>query len=569
MKALLIRIGLLIIALNVINSVIVGHENNDIRRDILSNFQDKPKKELFKVYHFLFKKEYDLNSQEGLNRYKIFKNNLKFIETQNKIQNSYKLGINEFTDLTADEFRKTYVRGLTTEQNQEIKKFLNSQKESPSNTKNFKFDDFVEDDDEVLINKNLNSNSLTQTKIDWTSKMNPPNHQGICGSCWAFSTMNAVEGNYNVQFGNSPNFSQQQLVDCDTYDNACEGGLPNRALNYIKANGIAFYNDYPYISGVTNTANTCVSSNLTMNKIIDGFEECPLGKCTKETQRALLAKGPIVVYIDGDGRNSPTEGNSIFQHYSEGILDIPCVKYNHGVVLVGIDSDFNGEYLIGRNSWGSSWGENGNFRFRTRSSDNTCFMESYGILPIVKQTFNPVPPPIQPSCLKIYSECNLKGDVKEICGNTPQIDNFTKISGYLLGKYKSAKLYLNTNCKGSYYPMSDSNICLADSYPTLQNNIKSVIVDETLPPSGCVWLFDAYCISGNKVEICQDVSDLNAPQYNFGNKISSYKFGPGVKSVTIYLDKDYKGSYATVSRDLYSMSGSWMDKDIESIKIIK
>lgn len=99
----------------------IDHVDNDIRTTILSNFQDKPKKELFKVFHFLFERKYDLNSEEGFNRYKTFKNNLKFIETQNKKQSSYKLGITQFTDLTADEFKKTYVNGLTQKNKRKFK----------------------------------------------------------------------------------------------------------------------------------------------------------------------------------------------------------------------------------------------------------------------------------------------------------------------------------------------------------------------------------------------------------------------------------------------------------------
>jgi len=88
-----IKFFLVVIGINLIQSVLVDHENTDIRRSILSDFLNKPKKELFKVYHFLFQKKYDLNSQEGLNKYKTFKSNLKFIESHNKLQNSYTLGI--------------------------------------------------------------------------------------------------------------------------------------------------------------------------------------------------------------------------------------------------------------------------------------------------------------------------------------------------------------------------------------------------------------------------------------------------------------------------------------------
>lgn len=79
------------------------------------------------------------------------------------------------------------------------------------------------------------------------------------------------------------------------------------------------------------------------------------------------------------------------------------------MVLAGIDSDEKGEFLIVRNSWGPSWGENGNFKIRRRVYDKTCFLENRVMLPIVKQTTNPVPPLPMPGCMKLFSQYALKG----------------------------------------------------------------------------------------------------------------------------------------------------------------
>lgn len=355
------------------------------------------------------------------------------------------------------------------------------------------------------------------------------------------------------------------MVDCDSKENGCDGGVPMFALNYIKDNGIAFYNDYPYTSGSTHEATTCISSTLTMNKVIENVESCKRKQCSRSQLRLLLAKGPLVVTMDGDGGS---QGHSILQHYKSGVLEnMVCVKVSHAVVMIGNDTDEKGEYLIVRNSWGSSWGENGNFRIRTRDSDKTCFLEESGLLPIVKQTFNPVPPPIQPGCMKLFSECKFKGKSKEICNNTKNIDNFPLINGYSIGKFSSIKLfYQNQNCVGKFSSLKSDLVCL-DNVSFLKNSIKSVIVEETIPPSGCVWLYDDNCLSGNKVEICKNVSDLNDIKFNFGNKTSSFKLGPGVASLTIYLDRNYKGSYASITKDIYGLEGNWMNKEIESIKI--
>ncbi len=425
----------------------------------------------------------------------------------------------------------------------------------------------------MLISNSKSDAKQSSVKIDWRPFMNPVSSQEACGSCWAFSTIHAIEGNYNVQFGKgkSPAFSQQQLVSCDTNSHGCQGGWPTSAMKYANASGLAFYNDYPYISGSTQKAETCRigTGSIKTTNIVTGYDECVYGNCPQAQQRTMLAKGPLSIYIDGDGKSA---GNSIFQHYKGGVLEMPCIQVNHAVVLTGVDSDDKGEYLIGTNSWGSGWGENGHFRMRSRPSDQTCFMESFGALVKVQENHTPVPPPPVPGCLKIYSKCGFNGDVREICGNTPTIDAFPTMAGFDIGKFQTVKVFFQQQtCQGSYYTFNQQSIsCFNDNgYAPLNNNILSIIVDEQMPPASCVWFFEGNCLSGNKIEICTDVSDLNAAPFNFGNKTSSFKLGANVAGITIYLDVNFGGSYTTVNGNIYGLEGTWLNKDIESVKILR
>ena len=64
-------------------------------------------------------------------------------------------------------------------------------------------------------------------------------------SCWAFAVVASIEAQYFKKTNRLIAFSEQNLVDCDTLDNGCNGGWPTNTYKHIiKAGGIdtmAFY----------------------------------------------------------------------------------------------------------------------------------------------------------------------------------------------------------------------------------------------------------------------------------------------------------------------------------------
>jgi C1A family cysteine protease len=285
-----------------------------------------------------FSKRYS-NIGELETRFSIFRKNfISILAHNNDLSQNFTMGVNQFTDLTPEEFRAQYINGG-----------------SKSSLGSFGCKSFS------------SGGSGLPSSIDWRTKgvVNPVRDQGQCGSCWAFATTANAESVWAISKGQLLDLSEEFLVDCASgvgyYNMGCNGGQPDSAFKYMINNGQCTEASYPYKAGTTKTAGSCQKCTAAPVHFSGCYDVTPKDQVSL---MAAVAKQPVVIAIEADTR--------YFQSYSGGILDSASCgeKLDHAVEIIGYGTENGVDYWNVRNSWGPSWGESGYFRLKKTSSTN-------------------------------------------------------------------------------------------------------------------------------------------------------------------------------------------------------
>jgi cathepsin L len=268
-----------------------------------------------------FNKKYESVEVEG-NKYLIFLDTWRsIVEWNENPQGNWTQKVNQFTDMTREEFTAWIRRG------------------SPPKRAYARGDNYWADLSHVEVPKS----------VDWTTKgvVTPVKNQGQCGSCWSFSTTGCIECRYAIKNGVLNSLAEQQLVDCSgSYGNqGCNGGWPYKAMEYVVSEGgLCLESKYPY----TAQDGSCQASSCGTKYDAITSEEYVQTDSTRSLE-ASIAQGCTSVLVDAPP----------WQSYSGGVFDSTCgTSLDHAVLAVGYGSNGQDYWKI-KNSWGASWGMEG------------------------------------------------------------------------------------------------------------------------------------------------------------------------------------------------------------------
>ncbi|CAJ2675717.1 unnamed protein product [Trifolium pratense] len=226
------------------------------------------------------------NTFELEKRRKIFKENLEFIEKRNTINKAagknYTLALNYYSDFTFDEMTSSCSKDA------DVSNELISSK---------------------TIFFNMSVDEIPES-VDWRERgaVTSVKQQGTCGACWAFATMAALEGFWQIKTGKLISLSAQHLIDCDQGSYGCEAGFTGF--------GIAQRGD-------------------------------------EDQLLQAVAHQPVAAQIAANHEMIAYRGSEIYSGPCGDVL-------NHAVAIVGYGVTADGmKYWIIKGSWGEEWAESG------------------------------------------------------------------------------------------------------------------------------------------------------------------------------------------------------------------
>lgn len=358
-----------------------------------------------------YNKPYLTMSNENMKQthyYSNYLNNLNRLEEARKNDPYARFEMNIFFDMSHEEFKSTKLM-------------------PPRN---------VPTHDPRWVSKEINHvdirNELPE-HFDWREhgRVNHVLNQQSCGSCYAFSALQAVDGAYVGAGGNLTGFSVQAILACDHLDCECRGGWPYRVYDWLiedRAGEVPEEKEYPYCVPPIGNCYPCALNVTYCGKSTYCNYTCPLPKQNQHShqnsfsteqvaslQKTQLSQNSQLIERNDESKAIITSWDRVpenedemaqfliengpisiclnamyFEFYHSGVSDpwwCPVDELDHAVLIVGFaqESGIFGtkKYWIIKNSWGEDWGIKGYIHLvRGKGS---CGVNKMAVFPRVKK----------------------------------------------------------------------------------------------------------------------------------------------------------------------------------------
>jgi len=216
--------------------------------------------------------------------------------------------------------------------------------------------------------------SGSSTSNSFANYSQPIQNQGSCGSCWDFSTIAQYELNYYLYKNIKQKQSEQYILDCtdNTIVGSCAGGYISQTSLYLANYGSCPSSQYWTYDG--NDGYSCYNCWST---------KTPIGKCAWITQSATGYTSTSDGYWNIIANAAQYVGLTIGMAVSNDFYYVSS-SYPYytgcgtiiGYHAMAVYGQYYGNYLLLKNSWGTSWGSNG-WVWLSKSSKVSCQFQNY------------------------------------------------------------------------------------------------------------------------------------------------------------------------------------------------